>query len=197
MIDLEFNHCDGYAKQVSDYRIEYGKDYYEQYKQRGNTAIERAIMRGRADFVNKYRNSLSDGVLDIGIGNGEFVRIMGAKGVDVNKQAIFYLKKRNYYNEHINRFNYVCMWDVLEHLEDFSVLNQIKDYLFISLPVYFSLYDVRTSKHYKPGEHLWYFTETGLVKMMDKYCLDLVEKRDFEKKAGRHEIYSYCFRRKK
>lgn len=196
MIDLVYYHHKGYAKQKSSYRISYNKKYYNAYKNRGGTPTERALMQGRADFVNKYRKSVNDKVLDIGVGNGEFVRIMNAKGVDVNPDAIDYLKKKGYYGGKVKQYDFVCMWDVLEHLENFAILMDVRKYLFISIPVYDSLYDVHTSKHFKPGEHLWYFTETGLVALMHEHELDLMEKRDFEKKKGRNEIYSYCFKRR-
>jgi len=40
-----------------------------------------------------------------------------------------------------------------------------RDFLFqtvAALPIFEGLQDVLRSKHFKPGEHVWYFTEPGL-----------------------------------
>ena len=65
------------------------------------------------------------------------------------------------------------------------------------MPIYGDDLDrVPKSKHFKPGEHLYYFSEKGLLKWMEVYGFEVMEKNTFEKLAGRNRIYSYAFRKK-
>ena len=58
-----------------------------------------------------------------------------------------------------------------------------------------SVYSIRDSKHYRPGEHLYYFTELGFAQWMARHGFELLEVSNFETKAGRDSILSFAFRR--
>ena len=52
---------------------------------------------------------------------------------------------------------------------------------------------IRESKHYRPGEHLLYWTEKGFVDWMFEKGFRFLEKRTFEIQAGREDILSFAF----
>jgi len=62
-------------------------------------------------------------------------------------------------------------------------------------PIFPDLTAIRASKHYRPGEHLYYFTEDGLVRWMALHGFLLRERNDFETRAGRDSILSFAFLR--
>jgi hypothetical protein len=87
---------------------------------------------------------------------------------------------------------------VLEHVETpDDYFRRIHDgaYLFTSLPIFTDLTKVRQSKHYRPDEHLYYFSEDGFVNWMAHHRFKLLERDDFETRAGREAILSFAFRR--
>ncbi len=67
--------------------------------------------------------------------------------------------------------------------------------VFVSLPIFATLDAIRGSKHYRPGEHLYYFTHAGFVAWMALYGFRLLEASDHETQAGRDGIMAYAFRR--
>jgi hypothetical protein len=177
-----------------DFPIKYDEDYIQHYRDLDGTEISERLNQGRIDFVAKH---YSGQMLDVGIGSGEFIRKRGqCKGFDINQHALTWLLKENCYSEHVERFDAVSFWDVLEHVPDpNSYLKQVKPgaYLFTSVPIFRNLRKIRESKHYKPNEHLYYFTHEGFVNWMALYGFRLLECSDFETQCGRESIMSYVF----
>jgi len=66
-----------------------------------------------------------------------------------------------------------------------------------SVPIFADLRAVRASKHYRPSEHLYYWTAEGFIAWMENYGFRLLEQSDHEQKAGRDSIGAYAFRRDK
>ena len=56
--------------------------------------------------------------------------------------------------------------------------------------------DIKKNKHYKPAEHLWYFTSIGLRGYMTDYHFETIEHCDIEIRAGRDNVQTYVFRKK-
>jgi hypothetical protein len=54
---------------------------------------------------------------------------------------------------------------------------------------------VLRSKHFRPQEHIWYFTREGLVNAMKACGFSLVAESDFETELGREDIGTFAFRR--
>ncbi|MGA4815970.1 hypothetical protein ACPA9J_15915 [Pseudomonas aeruginosa] len=55
-------------------------------------------------------------------------------------------------------------WDSLEHIpEPEKLLDHVGEWLFVSMPVYKDQADCLKSKHFKPGEHLHYWSVRGLI----------------------------------
>jgi hypothetical protein len=89
-----------------------------------------------------------------------------------------------------------CFWDVLEHFPDPSeVLERVKTWVFLSIPLFANMDHAKKSKHFKPGEHLWYFTHDGIVDFMSENGFGLKESNSDETK-WREDIGSYAFKRK-
>lgn len=160
--------------------------------------IADAIHAGRIAFVDRHVGA-ETGVLDIGVGCGAFVhRRRNTYGFDINPAAIAWLKERCRWSAEIEAFEAVTLWDVIEHLPDPAIyLDRVPPmaHLFCSLPIMSDLGRIRESKHYRPGEHLQYWTRRGFVTWMALHGLSLLATEDFETRAGRDAILSFAFRK--
>jgi hypothetical protein len=103
--------------------IEYGPDYWENYQRRAGTEIANKLNAGRVDFV---AITLQNEVLDVGIGNGEFIqRRPNTFGYDVNQVAIKWLLENGKYRDRFSDFNAFTFWDVLEHIPEPAIISGI------------------------------------------------------------------------
>jgi hypothetical protein len=179
------------------HRVEYGEAYFDKCAGYEGEEIARKINAGR--FALVARHIVQAPVCDVGIGSGEFLKLRpNTWGCDVNPVAIEWLKRHELWAPTVDRFAGVTMWDVIEHLpEPEAYLRQIKlhAWLFVSLPVFYGLGAIRESKHYRPGEHLQYFTEDGFVAWAELHGFRVRERADFETEAGRESILSFALQR--
>lgn len=181
----------------------YGKDYFAEYQKRDATEMGEKLTRARIDFVDRHR---VEWVCDIGIGGGRFVKDRNAAwghrmmtaGFDVNPEAIQWLKDENLWFDPILNGSGMAFtfWDSFEHIPDPSQLLSQTNRVFMSIPIFRDRDHALQSKHYKPGEHIYYFTHAGLVRFMRNYGFELVEANTMETDLGREEIESFYFRRK-
>jgi len=175
----------------------YQEDYFAKYRQYEGSEIARKLNLGRTQITEKYCTFL----LDIGIGSGEFIKqsSVDAKGYDINPVAIAWLQEKQLYCEPKNFCgNGWCFWDSLEHIPDPSKLLSLVSFgsfVFMSLPIFDDLLAIRKSKHYRPGEHLYYFTTNGLIGWMKEHGFETIEISDFETVAGRENILSFVFQK--
>jgi hypothetical protein len=191
-------HGIAYQADMSE-KVHYNGAYFDKYVGYEGAPIARAINAGRVGLVDKHVGAAAP-VLDIGIGSGEFIKNRPTTfGYDVNPKAIDWLKQTRRWSDGFAAFEGFTFWDVLEHVEnpDDDYFRRIHPgaFLFTSVPVFTDLTRIRESKHYRPGEHLYYFTEAGLIDWLHHYGFDLVERTDFETRAGREDILSFAFRR--
>jgi methyltransferase family protein len=164
-------------------------------------------MQARVDFVARYYQGP---LADIGIGSGAFIekrweRKQTTFGYDVNPVGIKWLKDRDLF---VDPYDYsaqpgevalssMSLWDVLEHMPDYPrLLANVREWLFLSLPIFRDADHVLRSKHFKPLEHCWYFTSQGLLIAMERCGFALVTESDFETELGREDIGSFVFRRR-
>ncbi len=182
---------------------QYDQDYFNKCASYEGQEIGRAINAFRVGFVNKHIGR-DAGVLDIGVGSGEFIQTRAwacdgwrnTWGYDINPAAADWLKHRDLLALQFAPFNAFTMWDVIEHVPRPQVyFDRIQDgsYLFTSLPIFSDLTRIRESKHYRPGEHLYYWTEHGFVSWLGLYGFRLIDRQDFETYAGRDNILSFAF----
>lgn len=197
MNDLQVNFNYGWAFQGEIKPYEYSDVYWQNYIQMENTETCNLLNKFRTSLVESYASS----VLDIGIGSGAFLKtlnISSKKGYDVNPHAEKWLKKQDMWhnpyedsNENLNGF---CFWDVLEHIENPSIiLSKLpsKCFVFISLPIFNDLEKIHLSKHYKPNEHLQYFSTNGLMKFLGLHGYNTLEIRSDESQIGRENITTF------
>lgn len=111
---------------------------------------------------------------DVGIGGGAFVLELlyeepDVRGFDVNEHAKRWLEERSLWrNPHRESCEVLTFWDSFEHIREPGALidGSGPELVIMSMPIYEDRDDCIASKHFKPGEHLWYFTERGLLKWM-------------------------------
>jgi len=175
---------------------DYGDEYWHKYSvEYAESAISFKLNQFRRRFVLESLGG-AGGLCDIGIGAGQFVEIMNCKGYDVNPHARTWLERHEAYGDpYVTCFTTLTFWDVLEHIEDPSpLLSQAKN-VFVSLPIHEDVEACLASKHLKPDEHIWQFTERGLKCFMRYFGFELVKSDDSETKIGREDIMAYFFTR--
>ncbi len=175
--------------------VSYDEAYFNTYVGYEGSQIEKRLNEGRRDFVNRHHRKE---LIDVGIGSGAFIRCReNTKGHDINPYALQWLAENGKHEANFDNGLGFSFWDVIEHVEDPNIyFKKIRkhSYLFTSIPI-INVKRIRQSKHYKPGEHLYYFTEDGFINWMAMYGFRHLETSDFETKAGRKDILSFAFKK--
>ncbi len=183
-------------------RVDYDEAYFVKVCAYEAGDVSRAVNLGRCELLCRHLPSGAR-VLDWGAGSGAFMRAARAcgfrvAGFDVIDETVRWLKATGSYSEDPSAFEALTLWDVLEHLEDpAELLAQVTpgQRVFVSIPVFSDLRCIRESRHYRPGEHLYYWTSAGFVAWMLSRGFELLEKSDHEVSAGRDSIGAFAFRR--
>jgi hypothetical protein len=188
----------GVAYQIDQSNLcAYDDAYYNKCASYEGQEIANKINAGRIALVNKYVGTAR--VVDVGIGSGEFIKSRpNTWGHDVNPAGIEWLRRNDLWAKSLLPFAGATFWDVLEHVptpEEYLKQIQLHSFLFCSIPLFYALGAIRASKHYRPNEHLYYFTEQGFVDWMERHGFLLLGMQDFEIQAGRESIYSFAFKR--
>lgn len=177
--------------------VGYDEEYYNKCRSYEGHEIARKLNEGRVAFVNKHIGI--NRVCDIGIGSGDFIKHReNTYGFDVNPIAIEWLKRSDLWMDRFDYFSNFTFWDVIEHCptpEDYLKHVPLNGFAFFSIPVFDDLKRVRESKHYRPNEHLYYWTATGFVGWLAEHGLMLLDRGTFESDAGRDSINSFAFKR--
>lgn len=187
----------GFAYQA-DMRVtaSYDNDYYNKCASYEGKEIAQKINAGRIEFVSRHHDGE---VLDVGVGSGEFIKNRAdTYGYDINPAAREWLEESGLWRDDFSLFRAFTFWDVIEHVpEPEGYFSQIEEgsYLFTSIPVFEDLSRIRESRHYRPGEHLYYFTRTGFTGWMWLHGFASVDHSTFETDAGRDSIESFAFRK--
>lgn len=136
-------------------------------------------------------------ILDFGCGVGDFVKFMEKEnemfGYEPNKEAISFSQKKSskaifFSNlEDIKKEKYdgICLWHVLEHLEDQEKILDIfyqqlnpSGKLILALPNHDS-YDAKKYKEfwaaYDVPRHLWHYSKTGMLNYMKNSSWKIVD----------------------
>lgn len=191
-----------YQRDMTKGRMRYGADYLANYDAYARGPISDAINAGRVALLARHAPAGAS-VLDVGAASGIFVRRaasggFAARGFDVIPQAVERLREAGLYADDLGAFAAVTMWDSIEHMDqpELALRNVRKGaFLFASVPVFGDLRRIRKSKHYKPGEHLYYWTAQGFIDWMALYGFRLLEVSSHETDAGRESIGAFAFRR--
>ena len=174
--------------------IEYGPEYFEHYRRLDDSSMGARLTAARVEMVRRH---WAGEIIDIGIGGGRFVVEAGASGYDINPSAIdWLLSAGKYANPYHQEVDAMTLWDSLEHIADpAALLSRVRRWLFVSMPIYRDREHCLASKHFKPGEHIWYFTDAGFVRWSAGLGFHLCERNVIESLIGRDGIVSYAFRR--
>lgn len=180
----------------------YTGDYFEHYQKLDNTKMGMLLTRARLDLVSKYTDTSR--VVDIGIGGGRFVQESGGSGYDVCDSAAKWLKDAGkwvdpyapgYGNSKFYIHAATC-WDSLEHIPSpEKLLEHVNDWLFVSLPVCDTQAEWLQSRHFKPAEHIHYWSAQGLIAWCAEQGFECVEMNRVESDLGREGIMSFAFKR--
>lgn len=183
-------------------RIHYDEHYLAKVMAYEGSEIARAVNDGRVAMVLRHLPPPAK-VIDWGAGSGAFMKVAReagyeVKGYDVNHHVHLRLNNEGAYAADPYQFDAVCLWDTIEHMDTpEQVLRPIKkgSFIFVSVPIFNALSEIRASKHYRPREHLYYWTDQGFVDWMALWGFRLLERSDHEVSAGRESIGAYAFRR--
>lgn len=174
----------------------YDAEYFQNYQRMADTSMGQALTRARVDMVARH---YSGPLLDVGIGAGQFVleRTDPTYGYDVNPHAVRWLQERGLYQDmYRETFRALSFWDALEHIPDpGAAVARAGEWVFVSLPVFDGPEHCLQSRHFKPGEHLWYWTHAGIQQWFARQGFECVECNTMETGLGRDGINSYAFRR--
>lgn len=202
--DLMLCHTEGiaYQRDMSVGRVSYDSGYLEKCEAYEGSEIAKAVNAGRCAMVARHLKAGS-ALLDYGAGTGAFVKAakqagFRASGFDVIPEAVRRLQSETLYEENLHGFSGFTAWDSIEHMEHPSdLLERLKvgAWLFVSIPIFSGLDAIRSSRHYRPGEHLYYFTDEGLLRWMLMYGYELMEVSSHETDAGRDSIGAFAFKR--
>lgn len=196
-----------YQRKMSVGRVSYGGHYLEKVRAYEGTPIAKAVNAGRLAMLARFlpmkkSATVWSKVLDVGCGTGAFVREavaagFEARGYEVMEDAAIPLRLANLFSEETAYyFDAITAWDSLEHMENPG--KRLEDMrkgglLLASIPIFDDLRKIRESKHYRPGEHLYYWTKDGFVAWAALYGLRLLEFSNHEVKAGRESIGAFAF----
>jgi hypothetical protein len=173
--------------------MSYEGDYWQHYREMDATDMGGALTQARIDLVRRH---FAGAVVDIGIGGGRFVTEADAYGFDISESAVKWLMSCGRYQNPYEEGAAAICWDSLEHVPDpVALVACATQWLFVSMPIYDDVHHCLASKHYKPGEHLWYWTEKGFIDWCAREGFELVEKNFIETTIGREGITSFAFRR--
>lgn len=202
--DLVFCRTHGVAYQADmrSARVDYDETYWDKVMAYEGSDIQRRVLEGRLAILRRQA-SRGWSVLDIGAGSGTFVRMAVsagyyARGYDIMANSQQMLKSHGLFDEfeHLGGYDVVTMWDSLEHFEDpQTVMQSIArgSLLLVSIPIFARLEQIRKSKHYRPGEHLYYFTLDGLIDWAKLHGFSCREASKHEIEAGREGILAFAF----
>jgi 2-polyprenyl-3-methyl-5-hydroxy-6-metoxy-1,4-benzoquinol methylase len=202
--DADLMLCEGqgvaYQRDMRAGRVPYDDAYLAKCQAYEGNSVANAVNAGRCALLMRH---LADGasVLDVGAGSGAFVRAAAswgfdACGFDVIQAAADRLRAAGEYAEDLSVFDAVALWDSIEHMEDpATCLESVRAgaLLFVSVPVFHDLRAIRASKHYRPGEHLYYWTALGFIDWIAHYGFRLLEQSNHEVAAGRDSIAAFAF----
>lgn len=172
----------------------YDAAYHERYESYRGTETGDAIIAFRAALVAKY----ADGpFLDYGCGPPVLLDALPGPrcGYDVNPRTQEELKGRGYwfdpYETDCRSVRTLGVFDVLEHLPSpAALLNRFSPgtTLVLSIPIYRSFVNIKASKHYRPTEHLTYWTEPGITRYLADLGWEKIESTDEETRLGRESV---------
>jgi hypothetical protein len=176
----------------------YDEPYFSKFTSWGERPVGKLLNEARVSLVNRHVGRSI--VLDYGCGACSFVRMRGVevtRGYDIMAYSTERLRGLDALVRKSDKISAFTFWDSFEHLENpAEVLSSRPRFVFMSIPIFAGPSDVISSKHWKPGEHYWYFTERGLVGYMADLGYDLIERSRIEECYTREGIGTFVSQQK-
>lgn len=180
-------------------KMAYDSDYFKKYVGYAATKMGEELDGFRVGLVNRYVPN--EHVIDVGVGCGNFVekRGEGTFGYDINPAAVEWLAKNGlWWDPWQFQMPHATFWDSLEHFADpGAILARVREFAFVSIPIFRDAVHAEQSKHFRPDEHYWYFTRPGLLEFMRNRGFDRLEETDRETRLGREDIMTFVFKRRR
>lgn len=151
----------------------YDKSYDIKYKRYQRSRINVTLQEMRICMVMK--DKVKKSILDFGCGSGSFVeQVEKSIGFDCKAVGFDINPYGNYCDviSLLNGFDTVTFWDSLEHVQNPKKLIEglNAEHVFVSTPSIDDCdieYITRDFHHYYPGEHVHYFNEKSLKKLLE------------------------------
>jgi len=179
--------------------FDYGFAYYENMLHM-NSGSAKNIFKIRWNFVEEVA---AQTVLDYGCGCN-FLSVFQPHGVDVDSFDIGHIDEGVLYPQTgiiRDEYDLVCFFDVLEHVDwendpDESMEEAIRKatWVVLSIPMRPENKPMETWKHYKPREHLTYFTAESLDAFFEARGFEKV-KSGYPECPPRVDILSVLYKR--
>jgi len=175
----------------------YGEIYFDRYVRMSSSIMGEELTKERISFVERHYTGF---LLDVGIGSGQFVESRNDTfGYDVNPSSIKWLREKQLWMDLYDRnVPAISFWDSLEHIDrpDIAV-SKSSNWVFLSIPIFESGDAILHSKHFRKDEHIWYFTDYGIINWFHEQGFECREHNYNEIYIGREGIGSYAFQRRK
>jgi hypothetical protein len=174
-------------KKEFDYNLNYINNSYNTYGD-----LPKMISNLRLGYIIGVINKFPESILDIGYGNGDFLKlcsevILKCYGNEISGYPI--PEKCEFVDNIISKeFDVITFFDVLEHFENINFISELKcNYLVISVPWchYFSDEWFNDWKHRRENIHLHHFNDEALVNFMNNNnfeCISLINVEDIIRK---------------
>lgn len=172
-----------------DKKMIYDKNYIHTYEGYGEVGIRMSHLR-LGNIIGSI-NYIPKNILDVGYGNGDFLRVVNESGIisygsDISGYPTpFGVDFVNWYDVFNMKFDIITFFDCLEHFEDISFVKDLKcNYVVISLP--WCHHNIAGDewfenwKHRKPDEHLWHFDDFSLTLFMEENGYEIVSINNVE-----------------
>jgi len=171
----------GVINQVDKKPFKYDSSYINIYNQQKYTQTAKVLNNIRLNYLMSYFFSPPESLLDVGCGNGSFLQACIGKintlyGFDVVNTMLpdSIIKVYEFVEASVYTF-----WDSLEHIWDISFLENLPTRMVaVSVPWYYG--EFKNWRHYKPDEHIRYFTLDALTNMFEHYGWTLLNYGDVE-----------------
>ena len=165
---------------IRTYDYDYVNSSYNQYGEKGSQ------MAGlRLGYLVSKLGYWPKSILDVGYGNGDFLKICKNKidsyGNDISgypvPEGVTFVE--NIFERH---YDVICFFDV-EHFEKIDFVQNLKcDYIFLSLPWCHNFSDewFLNWKHRRPDEHLWHFDEKSIKNFFNETGYEMIDFSNIE-----------------
>jgi len=135
-------------------------------------------------------------ILDYGCGVGWFAAFKPSWVTSMETYDVMPVPQTGMTRE---KYSIITLWDVLEHIPDFTYLAPILErthYVVLTIPMKPPKVKWEDWKHFKPGEHLHYYTEDLLQSLFRIYDFHLLAK-EMTECPPRTDVVTYIFKRGK